>query len=306
MERNSICPICSSPAFKDSDDVVQGYSCARCGDFRIDGARWEHFALPVDVWKKLSGWVREQNAVSVTPSITPRSFATAISRPIPRLMKRAFVVLRIFAKLYPSTSAWVTFDDDDPEYEMLGASYSADSDELEVLLQLLTESSLLAYHKGAYSLSVRGLLKLEEISAANSEYATGFVAMNFDASMNTSWTDGFEPAIRSAGFSPLRINEKDYVGGITDEIMSEIRRARFVVADYTGQKAGVYFEAGFALGLGVKVIPTCRTDEIKNLHFDIRHLNTLEWVDAADLAEKLAKRITAVIGVGSIEATTKI
>jgi hypothetical protein len=44
--------------------------------------------------------------------------------------------------------------------------------------------------------------------------------------------------------------------------MAEIRRSRFVVADYTGQRNGVYFEAGFGLGLGLVVIPTCRADEV--------------------------------------------
>jgi len=48
-----------------------------------------------------------------------------------------------------------------------------------------------------------------------------------------------------------------------------------VVADYTGQVNGVYFEAGFALGLGLKVVPTCREDEISKLHFNIKDLNTL-------------------------------
>src|SRR6266436_6864511 len=63
---------------------------------------------------------------------------------------------------------------------------------------------------------------------------------------------------------------------------------RFVVADYTGQANGVYFEAGFALGLGLTVIPTCRADEVPKLHFDIRHLNTLAWTKPADLALKLS------------------
>jgi hypothetical protein len=70
------------------------------------------------------------------------------------------------------------------------------------------------------------------------------------------------------------------------------------VADYTGHRGGVYFEAGFALGLGLKVIPTCRDDEIFELHFDIKHLNTLGWQTPAELADKLNKRIRAVIGAG--------
>jgi hypothetical protein len=42
------------------------------------------------------------------------------------------------------------------------------------------------------------------------------------------------------------------------KIMEEIRRARFVLADHTGQMNSVYFEAGVALGFGLTVIPTCR------------------------------------------------
>jgi nucleoside 2-deoxyribosyltransferase len=102
-----------------------------------------------------------------------------------------------------------------------------------------------------------------------------FVAMSFDASMNDAWYKGFEPAIRSWGFKAIRIDKEDYAGGIVDRIMAEIRNCNFVVADYTMKNNGVYFEAGFTLGLGRTVIPTCRTDHIGDLHFDIRHLNTL-------------------------------
>jgi hypothetical protein len=109
--------------------------------------------------------------------------------------------------------------------------------------------------------------------------------MWFGESLRDAWTDGFDPGICAAGFRPFRIDAKDYVGGITDEIMAEIRRSRFVVADYTGQVNGVYFEAGFALGRGLTVIPTCRADEVPKLHFDTRHLNTLLWKSPAELAE---------------------
>ena len=71
-----------------------------------------------------------------------------------------------------------------------------------------------------------------------------------------------------------------------------------MIADYTGQKAGVYFEAGFALGLGLTVIPTCHVDEIGRLHFDIKHLNTLPWRAPEELAEGLTRRIKAVVGSG--------
>jgi hypothetical protein len=96
--------------------------------------------------------------------------------------------------------------------------------------------------------------------------------MWFDEELNPAWTSGFDPGIRNAGYRPFRIDKKDYVGGISDEIVVEIRRSRFVVVDYTHQANGVYFEAGFALGLGRTVIPTCRADEISKLHISTRCL----------------------------------
>ncbi|GAB0119862.1 hypothetical protein Acid7E03_39340 [Acidisoma sp. 7E03] len=153
-----------------------------------------------------------------------------------------------------------------------------------------------------FRISSKGWLAAEALSSSPSGSAAGFVAMSFDKSLRVVWTDGFDPAIRAAGFNPVRIDNKEFLGGISDEIIAEIRRSRFVVADYTGQKAGVYFEAGFALGLGLPVIPTCREDEVERLHFDIRHLNTLVWTDAGDLRDKLAKRLLAVVGAGPTQS----
>ena len=147
-------------------------------------------------------------------------------------------------------------------------------------------------------LTVQGLLAAEALGSSGSSNPQGFVAMSFDDSLREAWISGFYPAILGAGYNPMRIDAKDYVGGITDEIMAEIRRSQFVVADYTQQKNGVYFEAGFALGLGLPVIPTCREDEIGNLHFDIKHLNTLVWNSPSDLSVGLNKRIRAVLGNG--------
>ena len=166
-----------------------------------------------------------------------------------------------------------------------------------LLLNILEENGLVQSINEAFSISARGLVRAEELGASGSG-SQGFVAMWFDDSMNDAWLNGFEAGIREAGYFPRRIDSKDYIGGVSDEIMAEIRRSLFVVADYTGQRNGVYFEAGFAVGLGLTIIPTCRSDQIDNLHFDIRHLNTLVWNTPAELADKLNKRIRAVIGAG--------
>jgi hypothetical protein len=70
------------------------------------------------------------------------------------------------------------------------------------------------------------------------------------------------------------------------------------VADVTGQRNGVYFESGFALGLSLPVVWACRRDEIGKLHFDTNHLNHIDWADVEDLRTRLSRRILATIGRG--------
>jgi len=94
----------------------------------------------------------------------------------------------------------------------------------------------------------------------------------------------------------------EHINKIDDEIISQIRRSKFLVADFTGHRGGVYFEAGFAMGLGISVFWTCRQDDIKNLHFDIRQYNSIDWTDPADIAARLRRRIEAVIGPGPIKS----
>ncbi|KKZ10432.1 MAG: hypothetical protein TQ37_08700, partial [Candidatus Synechococcus spongiarum 15L] len=142
----------------------------------------------------------------------------------------------------------------------------------------------------------------------------GFMAMWFDPSMDQAWEKGFEPGIRDAGYEPVRIDEKQHINKIEDEIIAEIRRSRFVVADLThgdkGVRGGVYYEAGFARGLGIPVIFTCRKNEKKEdkeedkvkqeVHFDVDHYNRIIWENPEDLRSKLARRISAVIGDGPL------
>ena len=124
-----------------------------------------------------------------------------------------------------------------------------------------------------------------------------FVAMWFDDSMAEDQQKGIEAGIRDAGFTPLAINRKEHVNKIEDEVIAEIRRSRFLVADFThgddGVRGSVYYEAGFAHGLDIDVIFTCR--EGATLHFDTSHYNHIVWNDFTDLREKLKNRILAVI-----------
>ena len=146
------------------------------------------------------------------------------------------------------------------------------------------------------------------LQAANVDSAKVFVAMWFHESMAKAYEDGVAPGIKDAGFNPIRIDRKDHINKIEDEIIAEIRQSRFLVADFThgdyGSRGGVYYEAGFAHGLNLPVIFTCHQDSMKTLHFDTAHYSHIVWTEPRELREKLRNRILAVIGQGPSEATT--
>jgi len=110
------------------------------------------------------------------------------------------------------------------------------------------------------------------------------------------YTEGIYAALKAdCHLDPCRLDREEHNDRIDDRIMLEIRRAQFTVADVTRQRPGVYFEAGFAIGLGRPVIWTCREDDLENVHFDTRQYNHVVWSSPADLREKLATRVRATI-----------
>jgi hypothetical protein len=294
-----ICNICGNLAEYGSDPAFPARRCPRCGEFDYDASvEWREIKSP-DEMVRLSGWVREQNAAGLVPvRITPEMSRRVAQMRLPGLRDRALRVLAVLARDNWRPGAWFVPNTVAADLELQGVSYSPNEHEVDLLLTVLEHEGFLLGKGATAAISVKGLLAAEALGAGGSGSPQGFVAMWFDDSMSDAWLSGFEPGIHAAGYQPRRIDQKDYVGGISDEIMAEIRRSRFVVADYTGQRNGVYFEAGFALGLGLTVIPTCRAAEIDKLHFDIKHLNTLGWKTPAELADKLNKRIRAVVGVG--------
>jgi len=157
-----------------------------------------------------------------------------------------------------------------------------------------------------------GYQRLEELRKSQLDSSQAFVAMWFDSSMDNAWKNGFAKGIEDAGYEPLRIDRKEHNNKIDDEIIAEIRRSRFLVADFTFKpesphtgtlyepRGGVYYEAGFAYGLNIPVIYTCRKDMIDNVHFDTRQFNHITWETPEDLRKQLKNRISATIGDGPL------
>jgi hypothetical protein len=305
---NTKCPICDSFATEEPKTRDgQKLACNRCGDFFISGtasATWANKEPDGRQIANTSGWIREHQGVE----LTSYDIDSLLTIKTPNVSERALKILLAVESenLNISDTFSLSLDNTD---EWLGISYSTNYVELHYLFKtyIIDELGLLSISadtgNSLYDISItpRGHAYLENYYAKQPDSQIGFCAMWFDKSVLPIWTNAIEPAIKNAGYNPKRIDGHQHNNRIDDEIIAMLRRSKFVVADFTGQRGGVYFEAGFALGLGLQVIWTCKKSDLKEVHFDNRQYNFIIWeedkLDEFNVA--LQNRIEATIGHGN-------
>lgn len=302
------CPICelANVEFLEAYTRTDRIKCRRCGQFEITSEAYNPInnAFPTEKRPIVSYWIRQENNIGFTPKITEENFRSILQiRPL-SFSERAKQLLAFMEK---NTTG---FGRDLKLIEMPAAFatiQSFEQEELRFIAEFLIEQGWIKSSvpgSPAYHLTGNGFQKVNEWYRSPSESSQGFVAMWFNADLDDAWNHGLNKGIEDAGFSPRIIKEKEHSNKICDEIIGEIRQSRFVVADFTGHRGGVYFEAGFAMGLGLPVIWTCRKDHMDDLHFDIRQYNCIDWQEPSELRDRLTKRIVAVIGRGPIPKKT--
>lgn len=129
-----------------------------------------------------------------------------------------------------------------------------------------------------------------------------FVAMMFSPETDLAYQNVYKPVIQSMNFSSMRIDEKEYNGSIIGEITTEITNSVALIADLTGNRGGVYYEAGVARGLqlcnhSIQLMFTCKRSffDSDGVHFDVKGDNIILYTDESDLQEKLKSRLKTVL-----------
>lgn len=301
------CPICGSetPPFSSVDTPPSsGVNCPRCGLFAMT---LDAVFLGCDNWTarqkaNLSSWVREHQ----NERITMGRLQQLKGIPTPSYGERKRKLLLFFQQHSKTLGQYMDLDPRTMD-ALIASTWCEDSREAGFLLGGLEIDALAEKRAGSqWRLTAKSYDYLAQLDV-NPASQIGFCAMWFDETVSFLWDKAIEQAIRDAGYQPLRIDRKEHLNRIDDEIFADIRRSRFVIADFThgenGVRGGVYFEAGFAQGLGLPVIWTCREDILSEdkLHFDIRQYNFLEWAaeNLDDFKDRLQKRIEANLGRGS-------
>ena len=309
MSEPQPCPVCKTPADIQSggDGGSSKVICPRCGKFSIGWqARPPAEYFSASQTANLSGWIREHQGCAIAVP----DMAHLTSLPTPSVGEKAERLMLHLAKNNSKPGGYIQISD--RSAELLGICWCQDQEEfLFILLKyLVTERGFLTrgtdnYGKSGYQITTKGWSYLDDLGSKSKDSRQGFIAMWIDDSVNEAWK-AIDQGIRAAGYNALRIDQKQYNNEITDEIIAEIRKSRFLVADLTDHRNGVYFEAGFAKGLGLEVVWLCRRDELEKAHFDTRQYNFIVWEadKLTDLSKALQNRIEATIGRGPLPSAT--
>lgn len=152
-----------------------------------------------------------------------------------------------------------------------------------------------------------GWERYEEIKRSPSQARLAFMAMPFNhPELDHVYNECFKGAAKETGFTLRRVDEGQPAGLIDDQLRVRIRAVRFLIAELTTENRGVYWEAGFAEGLGLPVIYTCKksAEPALQTHFDTNHHLTVQW-EAEKLGEaalKLKATIRATLPTEAIQS----
>lgn len=329
------CPLCdlSQPLATSSSDPDRDRTavrCRRCGNFSIPSwipENWDIGRVPQFLLEKKvrrSDQTRGRELLRKYLSIYSRECLEAGRRvefPVPFDLSE----MELLAETYAHTSApdradrllrFLARRTDHPgkslrvnAYYDYPAAHAIEPQEFDYYLEYLAQSGLIERPAGLDAkisgqtrdveydretvVTVDGWRRIAQTGAATRAV---FIAMSFAPELEAAFSEGIAPGIRDAGYEPVRVDMVEHNEKICDRIVAEIRRSRILVADVTMQRQGVYFEAGFAMALGLPVIWSCREDDFKNAHFDTRQYNHIVWKEPADLYKRLRDRILATMG----------
>lgn len=120
---------------------------------------------------------------------------------------------------------------------------------------------------------------------------TCFVMMPFGSWFDRYYQEIYVPAIKEAGFEPVRADELFSTGSVMEQIWEQIEKAKLLLADVSGKNPNVFYELGLAHADRKPVIFTA--SNVDDVPFDLRHLRVITYdVREPEWASKLQKSVT--------------
>lgn len=318
MSANVCCPICGEPAITDTlqNGIGDTYDCNICGKYKLLGCRFDHYKenllnpkeraslywFLTQIYKSKSVPYISDGDVSDKDKSIYSIFEILNLHPKNIDEKINMILLGIASKIkYFSVS--INLDSLSRKlYPMFFIDFDYSKNEAIVqfkeTISMLKNEKLIEYanptNTGEFTLTHEGWRIVQKLQLKGTEQA--FIAMWFDPKMNDA-RNAIIKAIVDSGYTRQIIDEKEYNGLVVPEILSDIRKSKFIIAEFSGNRGGIYFEAGYAEGIKKPVIYTCQKSWFKKVHFDLKQENFIIWETVDELHDRLYKRIDAVIGL---------
>lgn len=315
MKEIKNCPLCGYERFehypyRDNRDT-EYFNCERCGEYSMS---WEFLhgfhdlrARISDIGYILSGLSRELHELKENPPLfSVKSLDSTLKHYlIPDVSSIEEKSEKLITRLKERTTYF-------GEEIILNATsdyslaYAKNENEFRALFAFLNEKKFTnagtdhrEYPGGDVKVRLMSAgwnLSLK-LGAANKDSEKGFIAIWFDEKMNDS-IHAIETAISDCNYKPICIRDEHFSEKIMDKALGEIRRSRFVIVDLTGHRGSVFFEAGFAFGLGIETIYVYKeTNESDKspLEFYTRHYQCYRYQNPNELKEIVKDAIRARI-----------
>lgn len=136
----------------------------------------------------------------------------------------------------------------------------------------------------------------EEPIIEENEVQKGFVFIAMPMTEGNPSYDDVHDAIKAAaeacGLNAERVDDNETNERITDRVLESIRRAEFVVADLTDARPNVFYEAGYAQGLGKTPVYVAQAGT--KLEFDLKDYPVIFFRSMRELRERLERRFRKI------------
>jgi hypothetical protein len=117
-----------------------------------------------------------------------------------------------------------------------------------------------------------------------------FVLMPFSDEFTPIYSRVIKKSCEDAGAYCERVDEQMYDGTILQRIFNQISKADLIVAEMTKRNANVFYETGYAHGLGRRVLLIVQKSE--DIPFDLQHYPHIVYgTDLLFLKEELTRRV---------------
>ena len=127
-----------------------------------------------------------------------------------------------------------------------------------------------------------------------------FVLMPFNDKLNPVYESIIKVLLKELEYKSLRADEIFTSKPIIDDIMLNIRRSKFLIADLTDRNPNVFYELGLAHALEKDVI--LLTQDLNDIPFDLKHYRIIIYQNSISGADKLKNDLKEfILEVGTVK-----